>query len=78
MKMDADHYIEQYLYDLQSDPYELNNLASIESLRVIADEMRERLLNHMSAIGEPPAVIEPATIRASGQRNLIPMPLEGM
>ncbi len=78
MKMDADHYIEQYLYDLQSDPYELNNLANIESLRVIADEMGERLLNHMSAIGEPPAVIESAAVRASGQRNLIPMPREGM
>ncbi|MCP4168847.1 MAG: sulfatase-like hydrolase/transferase [Chloroflexi bacterium] len=75
-RKDADHYIEQYLYDLQSDPYELNNLVGIESLRVIADEMRERLLNHMSAIGEPPAVIESAAVRASGQRNLTPMPRE--
>ena len=48
----ADLYEEQYLYDLQADPYELNNLVGHESHREVAQVMRERLLRRMEEAGE--------------------------
>jgi arylsulfatase A-like enzyme len=59
--MGSDRYIEQYLYDLQSDPHELRNLIGMESHRAVADRMRQRLLARMAEAGEPPAVIQPST-----------------
>ena len=50
----ADLYEEQYLYDLQVDPYELNNLVGLESHREVARVMRERLLRRMEEAGEAP------------------------
>lgn len=63
------HYQEAYLYDLQSDPYELENLAGRESHAGIGASLRERLANRMVAAGERRPIIAeapPSTSRVSG------------
>lgn len=57
---DSDRYVEKHLYDLQVDPYELNNLVGIESHQEVAEVMRERLLRRMSEVGERETIVEPA------------------
>jgi len=66
----SDRYVEQYLYDLQADPYELTNLIGLESHREVADTMGERLVRRMATAGEPAPAIEPAEARRSGQRRV--------
>jgi arylsulfatase A-like enzyme len=62
----ADEYHEAYLYDLQSDPYELVNLIGKESHLEVANLLRQRLLNRMQKAGEaPPKKIHLAPERAS-------------
>ena len=68
----ADLYEEQYLYDLQADPYELNNLVGHESHRETAQVMRERLLRRMEEAGEARPHIKEAEQRRSGQRKVSP------
>ena len=68
----ADHYEEQYLYDLQVDPYELNNLVGLESHREVAQVMEERLLRRMEEAGEARPLIKEASPRRSGQRKVLP------
>jgi len=68
----SDLYVEAFLYDLQSDPYELTNLIGLASHQETAQVMRQRLLDRMQAAGEPPAVIQPAPERPSGQRRVSP------
>ncbi|CAG7640760.1 Ulvan-active sulfatase [Paenibacillus solanacearum] len=65
----SDRYVEEFLYDLKADPYELNNVAGIESFRGVADELRDRLIRRMTEAGEAAPVIEPASVRKSGQRR---------
>ncbi len=66
----SEHYVEQCLYDLQADPYELTNLIGFESHREVAAVMRRRLLRRMAEAGERDATIEPAPLRAAGQRRV--------
>ena len=66
----AENYQEQYLYDLQADPYELTNLIGLESHRATADILRQRLLRRMEEVGEPAASIDLAPPRPSGQRRV--------
>ena len=68
----ADRYVEEYLYDLQADPYELANLAGLESHQQVAAAMRERLIRRMVAAGESEPQIEPAPPRPGGQRRVFP------
>jgi len=56
----SDRYLEAYLYDLQADPYELNNLAGMRSHREVSEVMRGRLLRRMGEAGEGEPEIEPA------------------
>jgi arylsulfatase A-like enzyme len=65
----ADQYVEEFLYDLQADPYELTNLAGIESYRSVADDLKERLIARMLEAGEAAPHIESAPPRKSGQRR---------
>ncbi len=70
---DADHYKEEYLYDLEADPSELNNLAGLTSHRALADLLRDRLIRRMLQAGEAAPHIEPAPERPSNpQRILFP------
>ena len=66
----ADRYVEEYLYDLQADPYELTNLIGLESHREVAAAMRERLVRRMVGVGEAEPAIEPAPSRPGGQRRV--------
>ncbi|NNM88816.1 MAG: sulfatase-like hydrolase/transferase [Phycisphaerae bacterium] len=56
----ADQYVEQYLYDLEADPAELNNLAGAKSHLDIAQELKGRLLARMVRAGETKPIIRPA------------------
>lgn len=62
----ADRYVEEYLYDLELDPYELNNLVGLDSHREVADIMRERLMRRMTEAGETLPEIEAAPTRSFG------------
>jgi arylsulfatase A-like enzyme len=66
----ADAYVEQYLYDLRADPYELTNLVGLDSHQEVAAVMTERLIRRMVAAGETVPAIESAPARRSGQRRV--------
>ena len=65
----ADHYVEDYFYDLEADPHELTNLVSQAAYSAIKAQLRERLIARMVAAGETAPVIEAAPEQPSGQRN---------
>ncbi len=71
-------YVEEFLYDLQADPYELTNLAGVESHRELSRLLAARLLKHMRARGEPEAEIVPAPARPSGIRYVEEEELEAV
>ncbi len=56
----APEYEELCLYDLQTDPYELSNLVHSSAHEPVLAQFRQRLLERMAAIGEPPAEIRPS------------------
>ena len=66
----SDAYQEQYLYDLQVDPYELNNLVGLQSHREVATAMQQRLLRRMREAGEEEPRIEAAPAKRAGQRRV--------
>ncbi|GAB4517103.1 MAG: hypothetical protein Kow0047_28870 [Anaerolineae bacterium] len=70
--MGSDHYVEEFLYDLEHDPHELTNLIGLESHREVAAHLRERLIRRMVEAGEAAPTIEPAPSRPSGQRRVAP------
>jgi arylsulfatase A-like enzyme len=53
-------YEESYLYDLEADPHERNNLITNPAYTEIRAELSKRLLKRMKEIGEPDAEIHPA------------------
>lgn len=57
--MDADTYTEDFLYDLETDPYELNNLIGYTSHEKVAELLRKKLIDRMVAAGERAPVIKP-------------------
>lgn len=59
--MHSDEYVEDFLYDLHSDPYELRNLIAMQPFQHVAEVTRARLLRRMAEAGEPPCTIKPAT-----------------
>ncbi len=66
----SDHYREEYLYDLQADPYELTNLVRETSHQAVAQVMRERLIRRMVAAGEAAPTIESDFSQTSEQRKV--------
>ncbi len=60
-EMASPRYVEQFLYDLQSDPYELENLVGKESLGQVKEDLRVRLQRRMVETGEDQPVIESYT-----------------
>ncbi len=65
----ADRYAEQYLYDLEADPFELDNLIGNDAFRDVADDLRKRLVARMVRAGESAPDIVPADSFAGGQRS---------
>ncbi len=70
--MFAEEYVEEFLYDLQADPYELTNLAGLASHADLAARLRQRLVAKMREAGEPAAEIRPHPPREGGQRRVRP------
>ena len=62
-------YEEAFLYDLQADPYELDNLIGISSYDDVAAGLRERLIRRMAEAGEAAPRIIPAESKKPGQRR---------
>ena len=69
--MNADTYVEQYLYDLESDPYELFNLIDLESHQGVTAVMRERLKRRMLEAGDKEPIILPCPmLKTADQRKV--------
>ena len=68
----AERYVEEYLYDLEADPYELCNLAGLDSHRDLSHVLADRLVRRMVEAGEAAPEIVPAPARRSGQRRVAP------
>lgn len=68
----SSEYVEQYLYDLESDPYELTNLAALESHEPVRVRLRERLIARMVEAGEEAPRIVPLPSQSAGQRKVYP------
>jgi arylsulfatase A-like enzyme len=69
---DSPIYAEQYLYDLEHDPYEQVNLTGFSSHKEVSGSMRERLLKYLKRVeGQSPSIIEAEEI-PSGQRKVYP------
>jgi arylsulfatase A-like enzyme len=66
----AHRYVEDCLYDLAHDPYELTNLIGLDSHQETAVVLRDRLVRRMVAAGENVPDIEPVRARPSGQRRV--------
>jgi len=67
----SDTYVEQYLYDLYADPWELTNLIGFHSHREVSDVLKQRLVKRMVAAGENSPTIENAPNVPSGQRKVL-------
>ncbi len=65
-----DTYREAELYDLEHDPYELTNLAGMESHAAVAERMRQRLLRRIREIEGAEPQITPAEPVPSGQKTV--------
>jgi len=55
----SDVYVEDFLYDLQADPHERNNLVADPNHADVRAEMAGRLQRHMAAIGQAEPTILP-------------------
>lgn len=54
----ADEYTDDFLYDLENDPYERNNLIDNPEYNEIKLELRKILLEYMQKAGEPVLIIK--------------------
>ncbi len=64
----ADTYHELFLYDLDHDPYELENLIDRDSHTAVRERMRGLLLRRLREVeGEEPTIVEPKLV-PGGQR----------
>lgn len=55
----SDKYVEEFLYDLENDPFEKNNLVSESAYANVRTELRDLLLQRMVEVGEKRAEIVP-------------------
>jgi arylsulfatase A-like enzyme len=66
----SDVYADECLYDLQADPWELDNLVGLTVYGTVVAAMRRRLVARMIAIGEAEPRFIDAPPRPSGQRRV--------
>ncbi len=59
-------YVERALYDLESDPYELENLIGRPAVQGVTAELRERLAQRIADSGEPRPRIRAAVVGMKG------------
>ena len=55
----SNHYVEQFLYDLEADPHERHNLVSDPTYAPVRQDLQARLLDHMAKAGEKRPAIDP-------------------
>ncbi len=60
---DSDRYVEDFLYDLESDPHERSNLVTDPAYAQVRADLRERLKRRMVQAGEEEPVVEPQAPR---------------
>ncbi len=71
--MDSDTYVEEFLYDVQSDPYELTNLIGFESHREVAQRLKGRLIALLREAGETePEIVAAASQNTNVNRRVFP------
>lgn len=63
----AERYVEQFLYDLEADPYEQRNLIGLDTLQEVSADLRARLIRRIREAEGRDATIAPAPIVKSGQ-----------
>ncbi|MCJ7737184.1 MAG: sulfatase-like hydrolase/transferase [Anaerolineae bacterium] len=63
-------YTEEFLYCLETDPYELTNLIGLESHQEVASVMRDRLVRRMVEAGEAAPEVKCAPSRTCGQMKV--------
>ena len=68
----SDWYVESELYDLEADPYELDNLIGMSSHRQLCDILKEKLLGQMRMAGETEPQIENAHQKECDKRQVFP------
>ena len=56
----ADRYEEQFLYDLDRDPHERDNLVADPDFQDVRAELAVRLIRRMTQAGESAPLIDPA------------------
>jgi arylsulfatase A-like enzyme len=56
----SDRYVESHLYDLETDPHELQNLVGSPAHSDVLEQLRARLVERIEQAGERRPVIEPA------------------
>jgi arylsulfatase A-like enzyme len=59
-QMNSPYYVERHLYDLDADPYELDDLVSSAAHADIRADLRDRLVRRMVAAGEAAPEIAPS------------------
>ncbi len=67
---DSDVYVEEFLYDLEADPYELNNLIGLDSHAEVTRVLRERLGRRIEQVEGKRPTIQPAPTRPGGQKRV--------
>jgi arylsulfatase A-like enzyme len=56
----SDHYVEQFLYDLDADPHERNNLVADPAYAQVRGQLAETLKRRMAEANETIPTISPA------------------
>lgn len=65
----SDSYTESGLWDLEADPYQLDNVIGLESYAGVAEQLRQVLLDRILEVENRVATVHPAARVASGQRQ---------
>jgi arylsulfatase A-like enzyme len=63
----SETYAEQYLYDMEADPYEQRNVIQMDTLESVRAEMRQRLIKRIREAEGREAKIIPTEITGAGQ-----------
>lgn len=59
----SETYVEEFLYDLKADPYELHNLVGAETHQEVSEVLRQRLIQRIKEIENMDVTITPAERR---------------
>ena len=70
----SERYLEEFLFDLEADPYELHNLIGSAAHGAVCEELADRLRARMVAAGEAAATIVPAKRVGAGQYRVTDRP----